>query len=404
MAITAEAFMEMIKQLDKDGDGEVSKEEYEVVFRAMYPQVSHERYGAIWTQMDRDGDGNLTVEELADYYSFDLKSGMAHEMTDEQILETLSMQAALDMSALDMADDKDGKDEAGHQPAAIDSSIMMVSAQAKDADKKKANLFLETCVLGDLKSSKPETPTVLKFLEEGAIPMRIQDNQGEMPLHKLARVKVTERNNETYELCVRQIFEKTRAEASAVNRTLGQDVNHQDKKGKTPLFIAIEFKNLSMVNLLFSLGKADKPDPLLVSKPMNWTVLHAAVQADDLELLKTLVNKISPARVKVMLQSLSKAGRDPLHVASYHCQPELVKYLLDIGADRNRRDRFGNTAGKLAQRAGRRISKQLIDGETDSFKRMLLERQASGEVSPEVSQKAAKPLAGSALRSVVYGQ
>ena len=64
----------MIKQLDKDGDGEVSKEEYEVVFRAMFPQVSHEQYAEVWKQMDKDGDGNLTVHELTDYYGFDLAS------------------------------------------------------------------------------------------------------------------------------------------------------------------------------------------------------------------------------------------------------------------------------------------------------------------------------------------
>lgn len=406
MAITSEAFQEMIKQLDKDGDGEVSKEEYEVVFRAMFPQVSHEQYAEVWKQMDKDGDGNLTVHELADYYGFDLASGTAHEMTDEQILETLSMQAALDVKVDDHADDE--KEKA--KPAEThDPSIMTVNLNSQgqgktlDMAKKNAVLFLEACALGDLKSSKPDNPTVLKFLTEGNINVRIQDNVAEMPLHKLARMNVTQNNRETFETCVSLLIEKTRSECEAAGRLLRQDINHQDKNGKSPLYMAVEHKNISMIKMLFRLEKKEAPDPLLVSRPMNWTVLHAAVQADDLELLETLVQFISPARVKVMLQSLSKAGRDPLHVASYHCKPEVVQFLLEAGADKTRRDRFGNTAGKLAMKAGRRKSKELIDGQTDSFKRMLLQRQSSGEASPEPSEKK-KSVGSSALRGVVYGQ
>ena len=89
-------------------------------------------------------------------------------------------------------------------------------------------------------------------------------------------------------------------------------------------------------------------------------------------------------------------------MASYHCKPEVVR-SLEAGADKTRRDRFGNTAGKLAMKAGRRKSKELIDGQTDSFKRMLLQRQSSGEASPEPSEKK-KSVGSSALRGVVYGQ
>jgi len=402
MALTAEAFFEMIHQLDKDGDGEVSKDEYEVVFRAMFPQVSHERYEAIWTRMDRDGDGNLTVHELADYYGFDLDRGVANEMTDEQILETLSMQAALDMKV-----ETDKKDHVIGQSTGLDPSIMTVqipthvSIGKTNPLKHSVITFLESCSIGDLSSSKPEAPTVLKFLEEGIGPVRCQDGQAEMPLHKLARIRVTERNRNMFELCVSKLIEKTRAEAAAVGRSLREDINHQDRNGKTPLYMAVEHGNLPMMNMLFGLGPNEGPDPLIVSKPMNWTVLHAAVQTDDLLLITTLVNHISPARVKVMLQSLSNVGRDPLHLASYHCKLEVVQFLLDAGSDKTRRDSYGNTPGKLAQRAGRRKSKELIDGQTDSFKRMVLERPSSGEASPDVSQKTALPFHGRALRPVV---
>ena len=64
MAITAEGFQEMIRTLDRDGDGQVSVEEYEDVYRAMFPKVTHERFMAVWARMDKDGDGNLTVQEV----------------------------------------------------------------------------------------------------------------------------------------------------------------------------------------------------------------------------------------------------------------------------------------------------------------------------------------------------
>ena len=158
--------------------------------------------------------------------------------------------------------------------------------------KKNAVLFLEACALGDLKSSKPDNP-LLKFLTEGNINVRIQDNVAEMPLHKLARMNVTQNNRDTFETCVSLLIEKTRSECEAAGRLLRQDINHQDKNGKSPLYMAVEHKNISMIKMLFRLEKKEAPDPLLVSRPMNWTVLHVAVQADDLELLETLVQFIS---------------------------------------------------------------------------------------------------------------
>ena len=40
---------------------------------------------------------SISLTQLADYYGFNLEAGVANEMTDEQILETLQMQAALNI-------------------------------------------------------------------------------------------------------------------------------------------------------------------------------------------------------------------------------------------------------------------------------------------------------------------
>lgn len=375
MAITKEAFEEMIKTLDADGDGEVSKDEYEDVYRSMFPQVSHERFGAVWSAMDKDNDGNLTVQELAEYYGFNLATGAANEMTDEQILETLQMQAALDIEAA-LAASASIKPEVEivvKANTAIPTLNIASSPQARekmDAASREAIAFLENCVMGNLASEDASKATVLGYVSGGAN-VRVQDNQSETALHKLARVKVTQHNQPTYRECVDALLKLMRKQAEQSGTELRDDVNHQAKNGKTPLFVAIENTNMIMIELLLSLGRKEGPDPLICDV-QAWTVLHAAVHTDDLELLQGVVNLISPARVKVMLMSLSKTGRNPLHISAYRCKPEIIQLLLDLGADRSQHDKYGNTAGKLAERAGRRRSKELIDGETSSFKKMLL--------------------------------
>lgn len=80
------------------------------------------------------------------------------------------------------------------------------SPRCSQPDEKEKDLisFLEACQLGDLNSSDPENPTVLKFLQ-GGINVRIECDKGEMPLHKLARVQLTDRN---------QVPRRARARAS----------------------------------------------------------------------------------------------------------------------------------------------------------------------------------------------
>lgn len=42
----------------------------------------------------------------------------------------------------------------------------------------------------------------------------------------------------------------------------------------------------------------------------------------------------------------------------------MVSYLVDLGAQNKKTDSAGNTASKLAERSGRRRSKDLIDEKT----------------------------------------
>jgi len=378
MAITAEAFQEMIKSLDKDGDGEVSCQEYEDCYRTMFPQVTHERYMVIWKRMDVNGDGNLTCQELADYYGFNLNTGVANEMTDEQILETLQIQAALDIeSKVQVIDDE----KTSKVPiAGRDTSIVVYKLggqelrKQRDPESQAAAEFLEACMIGDLIHADASKPTVMSYLHSGGS-VRVQDQQSEMPLHKLARFKATNKSTQTFRECLQKLIEVTREQATAAGVALRSDLNHQDNLGKTPLYAAVEHGNTVMIEMLLALNRSDSADPLIVNF-QNWTVLHAAVHADDLRVLESLTKYITPARVKVMLMSMSKTGRNPLHISAYHSKPEVVQFLMNLGADRTRVDRFGNTAGKLAERSGRVDTKMIVDGDTSSFKKMLIRSMA----------------------------
>ena len=112
------------------------------------------------------------------------------------------------------------------------------------------------------------------------------------------------------------MIELSRKQAKDAGRPgIQMDINHQDKNGKTPLYLAIEHKNTKLMDMLYGLG-ADGPDTLLVNTA-GWTVLHSAVNTDDLDTLKKLISHFTAARIKVLLQTQDRTGREPLHIAAY---------------------------------------------------------------------------------------
>lgn len=375
---TKEKWDEMMKLLDKDGDGTVDKEEYEAVYRTMFPGISDEDFAAVWAKIDSDGNGSLDMTELAAYYGFNLESETSAEMTDEQILEALRMQAALiqmneekekvlraEREAKREAEEVEAKKNGGDRKPK-DATIKLVDLEGKTRSGKPDDAlaelisFLECCQLGDLVATDPDQPTVMGYLKKG-VNVRIECEKGEMPLHKLSRVKLTDRNQADYVSIFNEIVELSRKQAKEAGREgISADINHQDKSGKTPLYLAIEHKNTKLMSLLFGLGK-EGPDSLLVNTA-GWTVMHSAVNSDDLDTLKSLVVYFTPARTKLLLQTPDKTGREPLHIAAYKCTEEMVQYLMALGSANTRADTAGNTASKLAERAGRRKSREIIEG------------------------------------------
>ena len=114
-----------------------------------------------------------------------------------------------------------------------------------------------------------------------------------------------------------------------------------------------------MIDALFDM-KAEGPD-VLACNFNGWNCLHAGVSADDVPILKKLQEKISPARLKLLISKPDKQGREPLHIAAYKCDENVVSWLMDNGADSNKEDSSGKSAVELADRSGRRKSREVME-------------------------------------------
>ena len=71
----------------------------QVPYMKLFPKLTEKEFEDIWAKIDINGDGNLQFEELAAYYGFSMSptcrrsSKPDENMTDEQILELLQLQA-----------------------------------------------------------------------------------------------------------------------------------------------------------------------------------------------------------------------------------------------------------------------------------------------------------------------
>ena len=65
---------------------------------------------------------------------------------------------------------------------------------------------------------------------------------------------------------------------------------------------------------------------------MGLTILHTAVIANDIRIVKALINR--KVNLDVKTSSLNNSGLTALHIAVQSENPEMVKLLLLAGADR----------------------------------------------------------------------
>ena len=218
-------------------------------------------------------------------------------------------------------------------------TIVKMPAKVTQTTEDPNVLFLQMCELADERS-------ILEAMKNPAQLVRLEDDRGEMPLHKLSRQGAME--------SIRALVERS-AKVDAVKT----DLNWQDKQGKTPIFYAAEYGHAKLVQLYLDRGA----DPL-VENNNGWTVLHAAVNADKLECVSGLLEHPRVKAVKAALLAFpaKSTARVALHIAAFKSiGGEMVALLLKHGADPRVTDAAGNTGAILAGKTGRRKSKELLE-------------------------------------------
>jgi Ca2+-binding EF-hand superfamily protein len=347
LSITRDKFDAILAEMDKDKDGQVTKDEFAGPFLEVYPDKK-DSFEEIWTVIDSDQSGTVTCNELAKYFGIDLDAGGddLDGLSDEAILEALQLYNIVEPVA----------------PAAAPSAappkmerLSTVAFKARRPSRDDIDLgyemnMLQLCDIGTLEQVKAATDAMVTNNKT----LRIEDDKGELVIHKLARRKLGETQLVSQ---VREMIDLMNAEDPSNGK---KALNHQDNSGRIPLHYAAEAGNSHFV----SFGLDRGADPAIPSKT-GWTVLHHAVNAGSVEIVKTIMEHTKfisdPRSKKVLIETKDKNGRTPLHIAAFTADEHMVQLLIAHGADKTQPDAAGNNPANLAARTGRRKSREILE-------------------------------------------
>lgn len=126
----------------------------------------------------------------------------------------------------------------------------------------------------------------------------------------------------------------------------GMDPNTPDKGGHTALMIASRLGHENLVTLL-----VDRKADLTLRSPQGDTALMMASLKGHVGVARILVERGVPIR---------HDGWAPLHYAAFEGRDEMVRYLLDKGADKDAIAPNGYSALMLAARGGHTDSARIL--------------------------------------------
>jgi len=367
MSLTLEDVTTMMQILDADGDGDVSKAEFKAYFMTLpinrEKGLTNKDFEAIWKKMDRNGDGNLQIEEICDYYHIDCNGAERalheqKEMSEEMIMEALQLNSALTEARLEKeAKEKEKKlaEKTKRAPTGVRAGVTVlkmnqVKYTALD-EYDPPTRFFAFCQLGEIDDARK--------LFDGGVEVRLEDENAEMPVHKLAK------NGTKASLdLLKGILDRV---GKLDVDLLMSDLNSRDKNGATALHHAVhkteneqqEAETLKMINYLLAKGA----DPL-VQTNTGHGICHKCAHDELFEQLKVVCEALAskPADLKTFVNLVDNTGRPPLHIAAYRAPDSLVRYLLDKGANPTSIDTNGLSAKDLAlKQSGRQANVLAID-------------------------------------------
>ena len=137
-----------------------------------------------------------------------------------------------------------------------------------------------------------------------------------------ADLKVTNRQKQSL-LHIACTYGKQDLARKLINQ--GMPYDQPDQYGNTPLFSAAARNQLEIVKLLLEKGA----NVNIVSKNTKHTLLHSVCQSGALDSFKLIIDKAED------VNATNNQGQTAIMLASYARQPEMVKALLEKGADPN---------------------------------------------------------------------
>lgn len=228
----------------------------------------------------------------------------------------------------------------------VGSSVPLTDEEIADGE------FLEAVDRG-------EHETAIGMLKKGQ-QINVADERGETPVHKATR-----RGDKEFVMTLLK---------------LGAVVDYADVDGVTPIMIAVHYGRDDLVAIFMQKGVN-----LLAKTNEGMTLLHAAVYSGHEATVATLLRVEEAGE---LLEQKDTNGRTPLQVASFRSSKTVCEMLVEAGANYATKDKRGNTCATLAERSGRRNSKDFFD--RLAIDRMAAEREAAAAAKPDEQAEGAE--------------
>ncbi|XP_023315546.1 ankyrin-1-like [Trichogramma pretiosum] len=231
--------------------------------------------------------------------------------------------------------------------------LHLISEYKDDDDQDLVEMFFEiwdeqqhTTTQVDARDKSGNTPLLLALechnnmlvellLRRGA-DQCLANNVGETPLHLISMYDDDDDEDELVEM-----FFEIWDERQQTGR-----VDVQDKEGNTPLHYAVDWGNKKVVEKLLRRGANAN-----LAANDGMTPLHTICCKRDDEndgMAKLFFDICDERQLKVQVDAVDKLGNTPLHLVLYHLErftgnPQLIKLLLERGADLNLVNEGGRT-------------------------------------------------------------